>query len=171
MNAHFTQEPLENLPEEDVFWMQRALQEAQKAFDMGEVPVGALCVFQKKILTFAHNSVEKDTDPTAHAELKCIKQASKILKRWRLSGVTLYSTLEPCPMCMGALISSRIDRLVWGAPDTRQGACGSFVSLLPHPIHNFITSSNVLNEASKQLMKNFFKKMRKNKSFCSSLKP
>lgn len=160
MNTIFTQDP----STDDLFWMQKALQEALKAFQMHEVPVGALCVFQGKLLTTAHNSVEKDADPTAHAELKCLRQAANILGRWRLHGVTLYSTLEPCPMCMGALISSRIDHLVWGAPDIRQGACGSLLNLLPHPIHNFTVKTNVLDETAKHLMKDFFKKVRKGKT-------
>ncbi len=146
--------------------MEEALKEAESAFALGEVPVGAVIVFQNQIITRAHNQVETLFDATAHAEIICIKEASKIVNNWRLTGCTLYTTLEPCPMCAGALISSRIDRVVWGAPDIRQGAGGSLISLLgqPHPIHTVQVTSGILADASSALLKQFFKEQRWKKS-------
>jgi tRNA(adenine34) deaminase len=142
----------------DFFFMEEALKEAEKAFVRGEVPVGAVLVFQNKIIACSSNQVEFLMDATAHAEMLCIRLGSELLRNWRLSGCTLYTTLEPCPMCAGALISSRVDRVVWGAPDLRQGACGSLVTLLgvPHPIHTVQVISGILAEESAQLMKSFF---------------
>src|SRR3990167_2001497 len=102
--------------------MQQALIEAEKAFIKGEVPVGAIAVFQGEILARAHNLVETLKDASAHAELLCLRQAASMLGNWRLKGVTLYTSLEPCCLCVGAMLSFRIDRLVWGAPDVRLGA-------------------------------------------------
>jgi tRNA(adenine34) deaminase len=142
----------------DFVFMQEALIEAQNGFAKGEVPVGAVLVYQGQIIARFSNQVETLVDPTAHAEMLCIRHASEILGNWRLSGCTLYTTLEPCPMCAGALISSRIDRVVWGAPDLRQGAGGSLISLLgqKHPIHTVQVHSGVLAEESALLMKSFF---------------
>lgn len=146
----------------DFLFMQAALAEAQKGFEAGEVPVGAVLVHQNQIIACFHNQVESLVDATAHAEMLCLKQGSAILGNWRLTGCTLYTTLEPCPMCAGALISSRIDRVVWGAPDLRQGAGGSLIDLLgcPHPIHQVQTTSGTLKEESAQLMKKFFQERR-----------
>lgn len=142
----------------DLFYMKEALLEAESAFERGEVPVGAVVVFHNEIIVRAHNYVETLFDATAHAELLCIRLASQHLSNWRLAGCTLYTTLEPCPMCAGALISSRIDRVVWGAPDIRQGAGGSLISLLghPHPIHTPQVTSGILADESAALLKSFF---------------
>lgn len=154
----------------DLSYMEEALKEAESAFAQGEVPVGAVIVFQNQIITRAHNHVETLFDATAHAELLCIRKASHHLSNWRLTGCTLYTTLEPCPMCAGALISSRIDRVVWGAPDIRQGAGGSLISLLgqPHPIHTPQVTSGILADPSAALLKQFFKEKRWKKSLTSS---
>jgi tRNA(adenine34) deaminase len=147
----------------DELFMLEALEEARKAFAQGEVPVGAVAVYEGQIIARAFNQVESLKDASAHAELLCLKKAASVLDRWRLLGVTLYTTLEPCSMCAGALFSFRIDRLVWGAPDIRQGADGSLVSLLTvkHPIHEIEISRNVLSEQSSVLMKTFFEQRRK----------
>ena len=147
----------------DELFMLEALEEAKKAFAQGEVPVGAVAVYEGQIIARAFNQVESLKDASAHAELLCLKKAASVLDRWRLLGVTLYTTLEPCSMCAGALFSFRIDRLVWGAPDIRQGADGSLVSLLTvkHPIHEIEISRNVLSEQSSVLMKTFFEQRRK----------
>lgn len=152
--------------------MLEALEEAKKAFAFGEVPVGAVAVYEGIIIARAFNQVESLKDASAHAELLCLKKAAEVLDRWRLVGVTLYTTLEPCSMCAGALISFRIDRLVWGAPDIRQGADGSFISLmtLKHPIHEIAITRNVLSEPSSFLMKTFFEQRRKGLDLCLSLK-
>lgn len=147
----------------DLIFMQEALKEAQKAFKRGEVPVGAVLICQDKIIASAHNQVEILIDATAHAEMLCIKQGMAHCGNWRLTGCTLYTTLEPCLMCAGALISSRVDRVVWAAPDIRQGAGGSLISLLgkPHPIHTVEIASGILAEESAGLMKQFFQERRR----------
>jgi len=146
----------------DEQFMQEALAEAEKAFERDEVPVGAVAVRCGVVIARAFNQVESLQDASAHAELLCLKEASKVLGRWRLSDVTLYSSLEPCSMCAGALFSFRIARLVWGAPDVRQGADGSFIPLLssPHPIHSFPVRGGVLSELSACKLKLFFQKRR-----------
>ncbi|MES2199524.1 MAG: nucleoside deaminase [Chlamydiota bacterium] len=146
--------------------MQEALLEAKKAFAEDEVPVGAVAVFQGKIIARAYNRVESLQDASAHAELLCLRGAALILGNWRLLEVTLYTTLEPCTLCAGALLSFRVKRLVWGAPDIRQGADGSWVSLLSisHPMHKLEVTKGVLPELSTQLMKEFFLKKRDKKN-------
>jgi tRNA(adenine34) deaminase len=145
--------------ESEKYFMQEALAEAKKAFAKGEVPVGAVLVVSNKVIARAHNLVESLSDATAHAELLCLKKGAEILGNWRLLEATLYCTLEPCPMCAGAMIHSRLHRLVWGAPDLRCGAHGSWVNLLEveHPIHQLSTATGLLQEECAQLMKTFFK--------------
>jgi len=154
----------------DLFYMKEALKEAQKAFDQGEVPVGSILVYQNEIIARFANQVETLIDATAHAEILCLRKGFEVLGNWRLTGCTLYVTLEPCPMCAGAIISSRIDRIVWGAPDLRQGAGGSLINLLgvPHPIHTVQVTSGVLAEESAHLMKTFFQKRREWKKSLTS---
>jgi len=151
----------------DLIFMREALKNAQKAYDFGEVPIGAILICQEKIIGSAHNQVESLIDATAHAEMLCLRQGAKALNNWRLTGCTLYTTVEPCPMCAGALISSRVDRVVWAAPDVRQGAGGSLISLLgqPHPIHTVEVTSGVLAEEAAELMKRFFQERREWKKF------
>lgn len=143
---------------DDEFFMRLAIAEAQKAFSQDEVPVGAVLVYQNEVIASAYNLVESSKDATSHAEILCIKKASVHLDNWRLKEATLYCTLEPCTMCAGALISSRISALVWGAPDIRQGAHGSWINILDaqHPIHNFAIRKNVLQKECAQLMTEFF---------------
>lgn len=146
--------------------MREALLEAKKAFEEDEVPVGAVAVFKGNIIARAYNQVEGFQDASAHAELLCLRRAASFLKNWRLLEVTLYTTLEPCTLCLGALLSFRVKRLVWGAPDIRQGADGSWISLLstPHPMHALEVTKGVLPEQSSQLMKEFFVKKRSKKN-------
>lgn len=143
----------------DENFMREALAEAQKAFDLGEVPVGAVLVLNGEIIARAHNLVERRSDATAHAEMLCISKGAEVLSNWRLLHATLYCTLEPCPMCAGAMIHARLERLVWGAPDIRCGAHGSWANLLDmkHPIHQVGVASGVLKEECAQLMRSFFK--------------
>jgi tRNA(adenine34) deaminase len=154
----------------DLFYMKEALKEAQKAFDQGEVPVGSILVYQNEIIARFANQVETLIDATAHAEVLCLRKGFEVLGNWRLSGCTLYVTLEPCPMCAGAIISSRIDRIVWGAPDLRQGAGGSLINLLgvPHPIHTVQVTSGILADESAHLMKTFFQQRREWKKSLTS---
>ncbi len=142
--------------------MDEALREAHRAADEKEVPVGAILVYEGRILARGHNQVERLQDATAHAEILCLTSASAALSNWRLQGCTLYCTLEPCAMCFGAMILSRIDRLVYGAPDKRQGVCGSWTDLLhaKHPIHQFPVEGGLQSEESAQLMVQFFRERR-----------
>lgn len=145
--------------------MFEALTEAKKAFAIGEVPVGAVLVLRGEIIARAHNMTESMQDPSAHAELLCIRIASKKLGNWRLTGSTLYTTLEPCSMCAGAAILGRVEKVVWGAPDLRHGAAGSFIDLLGanHPIHQVEYASGYLADECATLMKEFFQQRRKEK--------
>lgn len=147
---------------DDAYFMKEALIEAQKAFVKGEVPIGAVLVIGDEIIARAHNLVETLSDATAHAEMLCLKKGAEALSNWRLLNVTLYCTLEPCPMCAGAMIHSRLKRLVWGAPDLRCGAHGSWVNLLDleHPIHRLDTATGIMKEECAQLMRAFFKSRR-----------
>jgi tRNA(adenine34) deaminase len=149
--------------EEHIRWMKEALKEAKKSFDEEEVPVGAILVRDGKILSKGRNQVELLQDATAHAEMLCLTSGASLIENWRLEGTTLYSTLEPCAMCAGAMFVSRIDRLVWGAPDLRVGANGSWIDLFAqnHPIHKIEVISGVLADECAFLMKEFFRLQRK----------
>src|SRR3989338_6245789 len=114
----------------DKFYMRQAIREAEKAFQKEEVPVGAVLVHKKKIIGRSHNQTRLLKDPTAHAEILAITQGSEALGAERLPGTTLYVTLEPCPMCLGAMILARIERLVFGAREAKTGACGSGANLM-----------------------------------------
>lgn len=151
--------------EKDIYFMKEALKEAKKAFAKDEVPVGSVLVKDGKIIARGHNEVELLQDATAHAEMICITAGAAALENWRLEGATLYCTLEPCLMCAGAILASRIERLVWGAPDVRLGANGSFTDLfsLKHPMHSLEITSGILKEESSFLMKSFFEQTRKKK--------
>lgn len=152
----------------DNIFMQYALKEAEKAFFRGEVPIGALIVFEGRIISKAHNQVELLKDATAHAEMLAITSACGYFGDWRLAGTTIYTTVEPCVMCAGAIISSRIERVVWGARDVRVGANGSFVEVFKkHPIHKVEISGGVLEERSSYLLKKFFEKRRGEKKLGS----
>ena len=142
--------------------MKEALKEAKKAYANGEVPVGAVLVFENEIIARGHNQVELLQDATAHAEMLCITSAASSIGNWRLEGTTLYCTLEPCAMCAGALLASRIKRLVWAAPDLRLGANGSWVDLFAkkHPMHAIEVQGRILEEESAVLMRAFFQERR-----------
>lgn len=147
---------------DDETYMLAALKEAWKAFIKGEVPVGAVFVKEGKIIARGHNQVEMLRDATAHAEMLCITVAEAAEDNWRLNGATLYCTIEPCSMCAGAMFLSRVSNLVWGAPDIRHGANGSWVDLFdkPHPTHEVSIKSGILKEYCATLMQDFFKKRR-----------
>ncbi len=146
----------------DIHWMQEALKLAKKADALGEVPIGALVVCDGQIVGQGYNRREIDHDPLAHAELLAIQEASKTLGRWRLTGCTLYVTLEPCPMCAGALVNSRIDRLVYGAKDPKAGAIDSLFALATDPRlnHRCQITSGLMENACSGVLKEFFAKLR-----------
>jgi len=143
----------------DKAFMREALKEAHKAFKAEEVPVGAVLVHDGKVIARAYNQVELLKDATAHAEMLAITMGASKLENWRLLETTLYCTIEPCVMCAGAMLLSRVKRLVWGAPDVRHGADGSWVDLFskPHPTHTLERSSGVLADECAALMQEFFR--------------
>ena len=147
---------------DDEKYMFEALKEAWRAFDADEVPVGAVVVHDRQIVGRGRNQVELLQDATAHAEMLAIGAAAQAVGGWRLEGCTLYSTLEPCCMCVGALFLSRVSRVVWGAPDVRLGANGSFVDLfsLSHPTHKLTVVSRVLHDWCAKPLQLFFQKRR-----------
>jgi len=142
--------------------MERALQLAREAADLGEVPVGAVAVRDGVVVGEAFNRREIDRDPLAHAELLALGQAARRLGAWRLTGVTLYVTLEPCAMCAGALVQSRVGRLVFGARDPKAGAVGSLYDLARDARHNHRVevTAGLLEEESGALLKEFFRALR-----------
>lgn len=149
----------------DEFFMQLALEEAKKAEELGEVPIGAIIVRNGEIIGRGYNRREIDRDPLAHAELLAIKEASQTLGGWRLLDTTLYVTLEPCPMCAGAIVQARISRVVFGTYDPKAGCAGTLMNLLQEPRFNHqveITSSVCETECA-EILKSFFKKLRKKK--------
>lgn len=146
----------------DVEYMNIALQLAQQAADEGEVPVGAVIVKEDTIIGRGRNRRENIGNALAHAEIEAINEACQTLGGWQLVDCTLYVTLEPCPMCAGAIINARIPRVVQGACNIKAGSCGSIVDLFSLPYnHKPALVSGVLEEECQQLLKDFFKKLRK----------
>lgn len=148
---------------DDEKFMLEALKQAWKAYQDDEVPVGAVLVHQGQIIARGYNQVEMLKDATAHAEMLCITAGENALEDWRLLDTTLYCTIEPCSMCAGAMLLSRIETLVWGAPDLRHGANGSWIDLFDkkHPTHSIEVRSGVLAEQCAGLMRDFFRDRRK----------
>lgn len=147
------------------FFMQEALKEANKAYKKLEVPVGAIIVKEGKIIARAHNEKETKLDTTKHAEIIAIKKASKKLKSWRLIDCEMYVTLEPCSMCAGALIQSRIKKVYIGAMDYKTGACGSKLNLLQDYTfnHKVECEIGIMQKECEQILTKFFKELRKKK--------
>jgi tRNA(adenine34) deaminase len=146
-------------------FMAEALKEARKAEEMGEVPIGAVIVKEGKIIGRGYNLRETSKDPTSHAELIAIKEASKTLGGWRLMGSTLYVTLEPCPMCAGAIVQARIERVVFGVSDPKAGCAGTLMNLLEEPRfnHQVKTESGILADECSAILRNFFRQLRERK--------
>ncbi|RLT05717.1 MAG: tRNA adenosine(34) deaminase TadA [Planctomycetota bacterium] len=144
------------------FWMRKALDQAVLAFDQGEVPVGAIIVHQEKIIAEASNQREMLNDPTAHAEMIAITQAAEVLQSWRLLDCTLYVTLEPCPMCAGAIVQARIPRVVYGAVDPKAGACHTLFSLTSdiRLNHQAAVLGGVMQEDCRAILQEFFRQQR-----------
>ncbi|MBQ7418030.1 MAG: tRNA adenosine(34) deaminase TadA, partial [Acidaminococcaceae bacterium] len=139
-------------------YMEMALQEAVKAAALGEVPVGAVVVKDRTVIAKAHNMRERWMDATAHAEVIAIQEACKKLHNWRLSGCTLYVTVEPCPMCAGAIYNSRIDTVIFGCRDNRAGAVESLFNVLSHPLlnHQPQVIGGILEDRCAAVVKEFF---------------
>ena len=152
--------------EDDERFMQIALNEAEKAAEEGETPIGAVAVLNRKIIAKARNKREIWNDPTAHAEIIALKKSAKKLNRWRLTGLTLYVTLEPCAMCAGAMVLARIDRLVFGCTDPKAGACGTLYNILQDKRlnHQVEITTGVMEKECSALLKKFFKQLRSNRS-------
>jgi tRNA(adenine34) deaminase len=144
-------------------WMQAALAEAQSAFEAGEVPIGAVIVHEDRLIAAAGNQRETLNDPTAHAEMIAITQAAQTLGSWRLLDCTLYVTLEPCPMCAGAIVQARLPRVYYGAADPKAGACNTLFQLTSDVRlnHQAIVIGGLLKDESRTLLQEFFAQQRK----------
>ena len=151
--------------DQDHYFMQAALAEATSAEELGEVPVGAVVVYDGKIIGRGYNLRERSNDPTSHAEMIAIRQAASRLNSWRLIDCTLYVTLEPCVMCMGAIILARIPRLVYGCRDPRVGAVGSIYNLAEDERfnHRVEVTAGILQQQCSQQLSDFFRRLRKQK--------
>ncbi|PAJ74155.1 tRNA adenosine(34) deaminase TadA [Pseudoalteromonas sp. NBT06-2] len=148
---------------DDEYWMHEALKLANKAESEGEIPVGAIIVKDNKVIATGWNRSINTHDPSAHAEMLAIREAGKVLENYRMLGCTLYVTLEPCFMCAGLLVHSRIERLVFGADDLKTGSAGSLMNLVKHPDlnHQLDVTSGVLAERCGNKLSHFFKRRRK----------
>ena len=146
---------------DNIKYMQIALDEARTAAAEGEIPVGAVIVKDGEIVATAHNNREATGDATGHAELLAIRRACEALGGWHLEKCTLYVTLEPCPMCMGAIVNSRIKRVVYGAKDAKAGACGSVIDLTAYPFnHKPVVECGVMQNECASILSEFFYKKR-----------
>jgi len=147
---------------EDEKWMSLALEQARKAEEEGEVPVGAVLVKDDLLIAKAHNQPISTNDPTAHAEIQLLRAAGEELKNYRLTGTSLYVTLEPCAMCLGAIMHARVEHVVFGAYDPKTGVCGSSENLMDAKCfnHKINLVSGVLENECRQLLKNFFNSRR-----------
>jgi tRNA(adenine34) deaminase len=149
----------------DDYYMQLAIQEAEKASAINEVPIGAIIVFQDDVIATGFNIRETAQETLSHAELIAIREANKKIGSWRLEDCTLYVTLEPCPMCAGAIVQSRIKRVVYGASDPKAGCAGTLMNLLDEKQfnHQVEVTRGVLEDQCSSLLMNFFKKLRMRK--------
>ena len=149
---------------DDKVWMVQALVEARRACAQGEVPIGAVVVREDEVLGRGYNRREQDGDPLAHAEVGAIRAAARAVGSWRLTGCTLFVTLEPCAMCAGALVNSRVDRLVFAARDPKAGYCGSLGNLVQDERlnHRLVITEGVLAAEAGALLKEFFASLRRN---------
>ena len=150
----------------DEKWMALAIKQAVKADTEGEVPVGAVIVKDGQLITRAHNQPISTNDATAHAEIQLLRAAGKLQKNYRLINTTIYVTLEPCAMCLGAMMHARVKRMVYGASDPKTGVCGSHVDLSSESFfnHEMEISGGVLEKECKELLQSFFKSRRKDNS-------
>ncbi|WP_442864408.1 tRNA adenosine(34) deaminase TadA [Alteromonas sp. PRIM-21] len=153
----------ETVTQEDLMWMKHALTLADKAESIGEVPVGACVVLNGELIGEGYNTPITDNDPSAHAELRAVKEAASKVQNYRLIDATLYVTLEPCSMCAGMLVHARVKRVVFGAKDAKTGAAGSVMNLLQHPAlnHQIEVVSGLLADECANKLSDFFRKRRK----------
>ena len=158
-------ETTENTEKTDIKFMKAALKQAEKAIALGEVPIGAVIVYEGKIIARGYNRRNTDKSTLAHAEITAIRKAAKVLGDWRLEGCTLYVTLEPCPMCAGAIVQARIPRVVIGAMNPKAGCAGSILNILQEPKfnHQAEVTSGVLQEQCSRMMSEFFAALRQKK--------
>jgi tRNA(adenine34) deaminase len=154
----------------DEFFMKEALREAQKAYEKDEVPIGAVAVYKNQVIGRGYNQTEGLKDPTAHAEILAITAAANALESWRLNDVEMYTTVEPCIMCAGALVLARVKRIVFGTRDDKFGGCGSVFNIVNEPMlnHRIEITEGVLSDQAASLLKSFFKKKRGNKKNSNS---
>ena len=150
----------------DERYMRMAIDAAQVAEENGDVPIGAVIVYQNQVIGRAYNQREQLKDPTAHAEIVALTQAASFVGSWRLHGCTIYVTLEPCPMCAGALVLGRLDRLVYGCPDPKTGACGSLYDIVRDERlnHRLEVTPGILADDCAALLQTFFQQRRNNNS-------
>lgn len=150
------------MSERDQYWMTQAIEEAKKALALNEVPIGAVIVKDDQIISSAYNLRETTQNAVTHAELLAIQKACEAEGSWRLEGATLYVTLEPCPMCSGAILLSRVDRVVYGAPDPKAGCAGSLMNLLEDDRfnHRCEVVRDILREECGSLLSSFFRELR-----------
>ena len=147
---------------EDEKWMKIAISEANLAINKGEIPVGAILIQDGKLIAKAHNQPILNHDPTAHAEVEVLRKAGKKLKNYRLSRSTLYVSLEPCAMCLGAIMHARVERVVFGASDPKSGVCGSCINLSKEKIfnHEILLLGGGLEDECRKILQKFFKERR-----------
>jgi tRNA(adenine34) deaminase len=160
--ASTPQNPAAMRLQEDAAWMKLALEQARLAAAAGEVPVGALVIRDGQVLGRGHNRNLQENDPTAHAEIVALRQAAALAGNHRLLGCTLYSTIEPCAMCAGAMVHARLTRLVYGAADPKAGAAGSVLEVLNHPRlnHQMEITAGVLAPQCSEILQDFFRRKR-----------
>lgn len=162
-----------NQEQQDAFWMAYAYRLAERSEAEGEVPVGAVVVLHNELIAEGWNQPIQRHDPTAHAEILALRRAGEVIENYRLVDATLYVTLEPCPMCAGAMVHARVKRLVYGAPDLRTGAAQSVFNLVDSPLlnHRLEVTAGVMQDACSQKMSAFFKaKREQNKALRAMLK-
>ena len=150
----------------DEQFMKTAIEQAKIAEENGDVPIGAVIVYKNQIIAKAYNQRQQLNDPTAHAEIIALTQAAAFVQNWRLNGCTIYVTLEPCPMCAGALVLARLDRLVYGCDDPKSGACGSIYNIVADERlnHRLQVTAGVLAEECGAQLQSFFQKRRNEKT-------
>jgi tRNA(adenine34) deaminase len=160
---------LESTEEQDIKYMREAVNEASKAIESGEVPIGCVIVYKDEIIGRGHNLRNSKKNPLCHAEISAINEAAGFMGDWRLEECTLYVTVEPCPMCAGAIVQARIPRVVFGTPNVKAGCAGSILNILNEPKfnHQVDVTCGVLREECAAPMSEFFKRFRKkNKETC-----
>lgn len=150
------------MEDKDVVFMQEALSLAKKAKDLDEVPIGAVIVFNDKIIAKGYNQRNTKKNPLAHAEIQAIEEAAKVIGDWRLEGCSIYVTLEPCPMCAGAIVQARIDKIIFGTRNPKAGCGGSIINILDEPKFNRQVEivEGICQEECSKILKDFFAEMR-----------